>query len=70
MSEAWKVGDAVRHKSGGPVMVVDRLLPLADGNPILARWWAGSDFHYDRFPADAITRPGLLSLLRVRVWLT
>jgi uncharacterized protein YodC (DUF2158 family) len=44
--EAFKVGDKVKLKSGGPVMTVES---ISNGN-VTCVWFAGSDAKYQAFP--------------------
>ena len=63
MADAFKIGDVVQLKSGGPPMTVKAL----DGDDLICIWFDGKRTLDGRFPAGALAKydPGpLLTVLR------
>ena len=53
MSEAsFKVGDSVKHKSGGPVMTVSGV----EATLVQCEWWAGTGFQTKAFVPDTLVK--------------
>lgn len=51
-----KIGDVVRHKSGGPLMVVEYVSLF--GGHVHTKWWDQDtqSFYEQRFPAAVVRR--------------
>jgi uncharacterized protein YodC (DUF2158 family) len=63
MADAFKVGDVVQLKSGGPQMTVKFL----DGDDVICMWFDGKRTLDERFPAETLAKydPGSpVTLLR------
>ncbi len=55
MSRFFKIGDLVRIKSGGPMMVVTEVGENQDGKPIVTCTWTDEDKpEVGTFPADTV----------------
>ena len=54
MKNAFKVGDTVRLKSGGPNMRVSN--PRTLGDDVRCQWFAGSKMGRDDFPPGALVQ--------------
>ena len=55
MSRSFKIGDLVRIKSGGPMMVVTEVGENQDGKPIVTCTWVDEDKpEVGTFPADTV----------------
>ena len=55
MSRSFKIGDLVRIKSGGPMMVVTEVGENQDGKPIVTCKWIDEDKpEVGTFPADTV----------------
>ena len=55
MSRSFKIGDLVRIKSGGPMMVVAEVGENQDGKPIVTCTWVDEDKQeVGTFPADTV----------------
>ncbi|WP_434617425.1 YodC family protein [Azospirillum sp. B2RO_4] len=58
MAEAFKVGDTVQLKSGGPIMTIAWIgVPLGGDTPIATcLWFNGAAKQKDTFPPDTLTK--------------
>ena len=53
MAAAFKIGDIVQLKSGGPKMTVTSI-PVGDKETVHTSWFAGSKKESGAFPAQAL----------------
>jgi uncharacterized protein YodC (DUF2158 family) len=55
MAKAYKVGDVVKLKSGGPDMTVKRIIPSSNqGDVYECQWFAGKGLQHGIFPPESL----------------
>jgi uncharacterized protein YodC (DUF2158 family) len=47
----YKTGEQVRHKSGGPLMIVDT---IRGNGTLICKWWNGKVFECDTFAPESL----------------
>jgi uncharacterized protein YodC (DUF2158 family) len=55
MKKAFKIGDSVRLKSGGPTMTVTHI--TSTGTEVTCKWFARKQLEEGKFPAMALEYP-------------